>query len=245
VKELQEKIIKLAAQEQKEAQEQVVRSEQLEAVGNFVQAVAHEIRNPITTIGGFARRIKKTVEGDQNLQRYINIILEESERLETLVKRVREFANLLSPEFELYDIRLVLDEVKKAFETQAKKQGVDLVTEIDEKLPLIKMDSFQLITALSNIMENALESMPHGGKLMLEAKQEHDNILIRILDTGWGIAQEHLDSVYDPFFTSKTSGVGLGSTMVNQIVMNHDGKIDIQSQEGVGTTVTLLLPARE
>jgi signal transduction histidine kinase len=245
VKELQEETFKLAAQAQKEAQEQVVRSEQLETVGNFVQAVAHEIRNPITTIGGFARRIKKTVEGDQKLQRYINIILEESERLETLVKRVREFANLLSPEFELYDIRLVLDEVKKVFETPAKKQGVGFVTEIDEKFPLIKMDSFQLVTALSNIMENALESMPHGGKLMLEAKQEHDNILIRILDTGWGIAEEHLNSVYDPFFTSKTSGVGLGSTMVNQIVMNHDGKIDIQSQEGVGTTVALFLPVRE
>jgi len=244
VKELQEETLKLTNQEQKGVPEQIVRSKQLEAMSNFVQAVAHEIRNPVTTIGGFARRIKKIFKGNQKLQKYLNIILEESERLEALMKRVSEFADLLTPEFKLYDTRLVLDEVKKTFKTQAKKQGVDFVTEIEKKLPLIKIDPFQVIIALSNIIENALESMPHGGKLMLEAKQEHDNILIRILDTGWGIAEEHLNSVHDPFFTSKTSGVGLGSTMVNQIMINHNGQIDIQSQEGVGTTVTLLFPMR-
>ena len=241
---MQDETFKLAAQGQEEPQGQAVRPEQLEAMGGFVQAVAHEIRNPITTIGGFARRVKKTHTGDQKLQEYINIILEESEKLEALVKRVREFANLLSPKFELYDTNLVLNEIKKTFETQAKNQNIDFVTKSDEKLPVIKMDSFQIVTALSNIMENAFESMPHGGKLMLDVKQERDNILIRILDTGWGISEEHLDSVYDPFFTSKTSGVGLGSTIINQIVMNHGGQIDIQSQEGIGTTVTLLLPVR-
>ncbi len=243
-KKSQEKNFEPTAQGQKEVQEQVVRSEQLKAISTFVQAVAHEIRNPITTIGGFTRRIKKTLKGNKEIQRYVNIILEESERLEILLKRVREFANLLSPEFELHDIRLVLDEVRKTFVYQAKKQGVDFVTRIDEKLPLTLIDSFQVITAVSNIMENALESMPRGGKLVLETKHYRDNIEIKILDTGWGISEENIDSIYDPFFTSKTTGVGLGSTMVHQIVMNHDGQINIQSKKGMGTTVTLILPVK-
>jgi two-component system sporulation sensor kinase A len=106
------------------------------------------------------------------------------------------------------------------------------------------MDSSQLVAALSNIMENALESMPHGGKLTLEAKQVPDQVLIRITDSGWGISEKNLDSVYDPFVTSKTKGAGLGLTMVHQIVMNHNGEIKTQSQEGKGTTVTIRLPAK-
>ena len=106
------------------------------------------------------------------------------------------------------------------------------------------MASAQIMTALSNIMENALEAMPNGGELVLEAKQRNSQLFIKILDTGYGIRQEYLNSVYDPFFSSKTHGAGLGLAMVYQIVKNHDGEITIQSQEGKGTSVTIQLPVR-
>ena len=115
----------------------------------------------------------------------------------------------------------------------------------DKDLPLTFMDTSQIAKALSNIIENALESMPNGGKLTLEAKRDNANIVTSIRDTGCGIAQENLDSVYDPFFTSKTRGAGLGLTMVYQIIMNHDGELKFESKEGIGTTVTIRLPVTQ
>lgn len=239
-----EERFELTAQELRETQENFIRSERLEAMSHLVQGVAHEIRNPITTIGGFAWRIKKAFKENSKLQSYIGIILDESQRLENLVRRVRELGNALSATLTLDDITPVIELVVDRFNPIARKQNVDLVPKIDKKLRFIKMDSSQLVAALSNIIENALESMPHGGKLALEAKQEPDHVLIRITDTGWGISEKDLDSVYDPFFTSKTKSAGLGLTMVHQIVMNHDGEIKTQSKKGKGTTVTIRFPSK-
>jgi signal transduction histidine kinase len=119
------------------------------------------------------------------------------------------------------------------------------MVKIDKDLPLTFMDTSQIAKALSNIIENALESMPHGGNLTLEAKLDNANIVTSIKDTGCGIARENLDAVYDPFFTSKTRGAGLGLTMVHQILMNHKGELKIESKEGIGTTVTLRLPVTQ
>jgi len=239
-----EKKFELNARELKIAQDKLVLSERLVAMSHLVQGVAHEIRNPITTIGGFARRIKKTLKKDPEVDKYLNVILEESERLESLVRQVHEYSSVLAATLAMDDIRATLHEVVNKFEPIAQQQGVSLVTKIDESLPLTRMASAQIMTALSNIMENALEAMPNGGELVLEAKQRNSQLFIKILDTGYGIRQEYLSSVYDPFFSSKTHGAGLGLAMVYQIVKNHDGEITIQSQEGKGTSVTIQLPVR-
>ena len=239
-----EKRFELNAQELKTAQDKLILSERLVAMSHLVQGVAHEIRNPVTTIGGFARRIKKILKRDPEVDKYLNVILEESERLESLVRQVHEYTSVLAATLAMDDIRATLQEVVNKFEPIAQQQGVSLVTKIDESLPLTRMASAQIMTALSNIMENALESMPNGGELVLEAKQRNSQLFIKILDTGHGIRQEYLNSVYDPFFSSKTHGAGLGLAVVYQIVKNHDGEITIQSQEGRGTSVTIQLPVR-
>ena len=239
-----EKKFELNARELKTAQDKLILSERLVAMSHLVQGVAHEIRNPVTTIGGFARRIKKILKRDPEVDKYLNVILEESERLESLVRQVHEYTSVLAATLAIDDIRATLHEVVNKFEPIAQQQGVSLVTKIDESLPLTRMASSQIMTALSNIMENALEAMPNGGELVLEAKQRNSQLFIKILDTGHGIRQEYLNSVYDPFFSSKTHGAGLGLAMVYQIVKNHDGEITIQSQEGKGTSVTIQLPVR-
>ncbi len=239
-----EKRFELNARELKTAQDKLIRSERLFAMSHLAQGVAHEIRNPVTAIGGFARRIKKILKRDPEVDKYLNAILEESERLESLVRQVHEYTSVLAATLTLDDIRATLHEVVNKFEPIAQQQGVSLVTKIDESLPLTRMASSQIMTALSNIMENALESMPNGGELVLEAKQINSQLFIKILDTGHGIRQEYLNSVYDPFFSSKTHGAGLGLAVVYQIVKNHDGEITIQSQEGKGTSVTIQLPVR-
>ena len=239
-----EKKFELNARELKTAQDKLIRSERLVAMSHLVQGVAHEIRNPVTTIGGFARRIKKILKRDPEVDKYLNAILEESERLESLVRQVHEYTKVLAATLAMDDIRATLHEVVNKFEPIAQQQGVSLVTKIDESLPLTRMASSQIMTALSNIMENALEAMPNGGELVLEAKQRNSQLFIKILDTGHGIRQEYLNSVYDPFFSSKTHGAGLGLAVVYQIVKNHDGEITIQSKEGKGTSVTIQLPVR-
>ena len=242
---LLERNFELTTQELKKAQEKLIRSERLVAMGHLIQGIAHEIRNPITTIGGFAWRIKKSFKENPKLQEYIDIILEQSERLESLVKRVREFIDFLTSMFEQDDIKQIIDQVLEGFKPLARKQGVSISSEVDKDIPLSRMDAPQVVAALSNIIENSLESMPEGGELTLGARCEYDTILITIKDTGFGIAEENMDSVYDPFFTSKVRGVGFGLTMVHQILMNHDGEINIQSQEGQGTAVTIRLPVRQ
>ena len=239
-----EKKFELNARELKTAQDKLILSERLVAMSHLVQGVAHEIRNPVTTIGGFARRIKKILKRDPEIDKYLNVILEESERLESLVTQVHEYTSVLAATLAMDDIRATLHDVVNKFEPIAQQQGVTLVTKIDESLPLTRMASSQIMTALSNIMENALEAMPNGGELVLEATQRNSQLFIKILDTGHGIRQEYLNSVYDPFFSSKTHGAGLGLAVVYQIVKNHDGEITIQSQEGKGTSVTIQLPVR-
>jgi signal transduction histidine kinase len=236
------KKFELTARELKVTQERLIRSERLEAMAYLVQGIAHEIRNPTTTIGGFARRIRKDLNAHSKVGQYLDIILEETERLENLVRRVREFGSLLSVRPAPHDPKEALADIVQQLEPRAKEAGVELTVAVDSGLPSIRMDPAQLTLALSNIVENAMEAMPHGGKLILSAKAEEDHVLITISDTGRGIAQEHLDSVYDPFFTSKTRGAGLGLTMVHQIIKNHGGEVRIRSDKGAGTTVDIRLP---
>lgn len=238
---LEEKF-ELTAQELKITQERLIRSERLVAMGHLVQGVAHEIRNPITTIGGFALRLKKKLGENTEFQGYIDIILDETARLERLVKQIRELAEVQSASLAPDSIAMVIDEVLDRFEHLAIKQNVKLIKRLDGDMPYTMMEPSQLVTALSNIVENALESMPDGGTLELKVNRDNGHIMITVRDTGPGIGLENLDSVYDPFVTSKTRGAGLGLTMVHQIIMNHHGDIKIDSKAKQGTVVTIRLP---
>jgi len=241
---LEEKF-ELTSKELASTQEKLIRSERLAAMGHLVQGVAHEIRNPIMTIGGFAHRLKREMQGDYKFQKYIDIILDESGRLERLVREVREFSEVQSASLVLDTIEPTIHEVLQMFEPLAHNHGVKLSLDIQKSLPRISMDASQLVIAMSNIMENALEAMPNGGNLTLRASREGRYLSISFKDTGVGIDQKQLDAIYDPFVTSKTRGAGLGLTMVYQIVMNHHGEIRISSELDKGTDVTIQLPLGE
>jgi signal transduction histidine kinase len=232
----------LTTRELKMTQEKLIRSERLTAIGHLVQGIAHEIRNPIMTIGGFAERLKKELGPGHRLQEYADVIMEETNRLEKLVEQVGEFMNVQSAFLNSELLPPVAQEVINKFTPLAKTQGVQIVAEVDMNIPPLEMDASQLTTALSHVMENALESMPDGGTLSLEILPSNNNVLIIISDTGFGIRADQLDAVYDPFVTSKSRGAGLGLTMVHRIVMNHHGEIKISSQPDKGTIVVIRLP---
>jgi signal transduction histidine kinase len=238
---LEEKF-ELTSLELASTQKKLIRSERLAAMGHLVQGVAHEIRNPIMTIGGFAHRIKKELPENYKLQKYIDIILNESGRLERLVSEVHEFLDIQSASLVLAKVEPVIQEVLQIFKPLAHNRNVEMQVDIPEDLPSLYLDSSQLVIALSNIMENALEAMPAGGTLSLTIERDDRHLLISCKDTGVGIYPEQLDAVYDPFVTSKTRGAGLGLTMVYQIVMNHHGEIKINSEINKGTVVNVQLP---
>jgi signal transduction histidine kinase len=239
---LEEKF-ELTARELRGTQEKLIRSERLAAMGHLVNGVAHEIRNPIMIIGGFTRRIKVRTHENTDLQRYTDIILSETARLERLVKKVYEFAEVQSASLLSDRLEPVIEKVLSIFEMLFKKQNIEIITSIDDDLPPVKIDSSQMVTALSNIFENAFEAMGENGRVIFRVTRDEENwILIIVKDFGCGISQEELDSIYDPFVTSKTSGAGLGLTMVHQIIMNHHGELKITSQKDEGTTVAIRLP---
>jgi len=232
----------VTTQELRITQEKLIRTERLASMSNLVQGVAHEIRNPVTTIGGFARRIKKELGDNRKLDQYVNIIIEETARLEHIVKRVHDFVETQSYSPALTRIDPLVDEVLKAAVPLANQQGVRIVKEIAADLPQARLDSSQLSIALANIVDNALEAMPQGGTLILNALREDRSLVISIKDTGCGIPKDQLTAVYDPFVTSKSKGVGLGLTLVHQVVSNHHGDIKIASEVHKGTAVILRLP---
>ena len=233
---------RLTEKELKKAQEKLIRTERLSAMANLVQGVAHEIRNPVMTIGGFARRIKTKADCPEGIGRYAEIILEETGRLELLVQQVREFALMQTADLKLNRIEAVIEEVYKQAEARATHLGMQVDLQMEEDLPLLRLDCDQLAKALLHVVWNGLEAMAPGGTLEIRVAKNEKYLELSVTDTGRGIQEEHIDSVYDPFFTSKTRGAGLGLTMAHQIVMNHKGEIRIDSQEGRGTTVSIRLP---
>jgi len=137
---------------------------------------------------------------------------------------------------------MAVSEAAQRIAPLAERQGVTLRKETPGELPPILMDRIQLVTALYNVLENALESMSEGGSLVLKAVLEDHAILISVADTGCGIDPHALEALYDPFVTSKARGAGLGLTMVYQIITNHNGEIKIHSELKKGTTVEIRLP---
>ncbi len=231
-------------QELRLTQEKLIRAERLAAMSHLAQGVAHEIRNPIMTIGGFARRIKTELTDDR-FRKYIDIIMEETVRLENLVKQIHDFLQVQAATLRMGRIALVIEEALKSVEAEAIQQNVTIVREDRLDAMVIPMDRLQIRTALSHLFRNALEAMPKGGVLTITAGQAEESLILSVRDTGCGIPKKVIDSIYDPFFTSKTKGAGLGLTMVHQIIMNHRGEIKIRSEVDKGTTATIRLPLRE
>jgi signal transduction histidine kinase len=232
----------VTTQELRITQEKLIRTERLASMSNLVQGVAHEIRNPITTIGGFARRIKKELKDNRKLEKYVDIIMDETARLEYIVKRVQDLSETQSYSPSPTSIEPLVEAVLNSAMPRANQLGVRIVKEMAPDLPQGRLDSSQLTVALANVVENALEAMPQGGTLNLKVLREDRSLVITIMDTGCGIPKDQLTAVYDPFVTSKSKGAGLGLTLVNQVVSNHHGDIRITSQVQKGTVVTIRLP---
>ena len=213
-------------------------------MGHLVQGVTHENRNPIMTIGGFSQRLKKALSENSKWQDYINIILEESFRLEQLVEKVRELADVQTSTLRPDNIIPLIHEVMKKMQPMAESQNVKMSMHEGKDAYWIQMENNQMKKALSNLIENALESMRRGGQLTLTLEKEDDHLFVVLEDTGCGIPKAALPRIFDHFFTTKEEGkgTGLGLGTVKSIIEKHRGKISVKETSPKGTTFLIELP---
>jgi len=234
----------LTQAELKKAQEQLVRTERLSALAELSAGVAHEVRNPVMSIGGFARRLKNRLQTDATLETYVDIILKEAERLEQMVKAVEAYTSM--PEPDLHEVKLsnLLQHTFSLWEEHPEAKYVDTCLIPLSEDPTLYLDKDQMALALINLLQNAAEVMPGGGTISVSTGWEDHYLVICIKDNGPGIAPEDLPRIFDPFFTAKSKGSGLGLTTVNRVVNAHRGQIKVWSEQGRGTEFKIHLPTQ-
>ena len=232
----------------KQRQEQLIRSEKMAALGQLSAGVAHEIRNPLTSIKIFIQTLEKEIDLDETQQEDFRIIRKEVDRLNEIVVRFLTFARPEEPQLQSVNLyRLVIDTLNLLM-TTIKNNGIQLEVSLSPGLPMVIGDSKQLEQVLLNLLLNAIEAMPNGGTLGVHSAVKVDSetleefLQLVIQDTGSGITEQDRAHLFDPFFTTKEGGTGLGLSIAYAIVQKHNGHIAVESEVGKGTSFLLSLP---
>lgn len=237
-----ESIIKQRVNEQLRLENQLSRAEHLSSIGEMVAAVSHEIRNPLGIIRSSSELLKKKMKSPDNSNTIPDIIIEESARLNSIITDFLNFAKPRQPDFQVCRIQEVLEKNLKFISTDAKGKGYTLKIEYGDDLHEIRADIDMLYQAFLNILINAMQSMPDGGDINIHILSQDSLIKIQFLDEGVGIDQEIAKKIWDPFFTTKEKGTGLGLGIVKNIIEVHNGSIRIENREQQGVVVTIELP---
>ncbi|MFX3624453.1 MAG: ATP-binding protein [Ectobacillus sp.] len=222
--------------------EETKQTEKLAIIGQMATAIGHEIRNPLTALKGFTQLQQEKYPEDRD---YYNIMISEIERIHSIVSELMVLGKPKSREHKLHDIKEILQYVISIVQQQANEQGVIIHLDVSEGLPKLECDEGQMKQVFINVVKNAIESMPYGGNIFIRSyvPEQHNYIAISIQDEGDGIAQEEIDKLGQPFYTTKTKGTGLGLMVTNKIIEEHHGTFNIKSKIGVGTKVEIILPA--
>ncbi len=229
----------------KELQEKVRRAERLASLGRLAAGIAHEIRNPLSSIRGFAHYFQGKFEPETKDVKYAKAMVDEIDRLNRIIEALLDFARPAEPELQPCSIEDVLNHVLRLIQTDVNTKEVKVVTDIEDDIPNVMLDRDQMIQALLNILLNAVNAVDKGGEISVSIYMEMDTLQIGISDTGSGIPPENLPRVFDPFFTTRKDGTGLGLAIVHRIIENHNGEIGVESKPGEGTTFTVRLPLRK
>ena len=222
--------------------ERLVRSERLSAIGEMAARVAHEIRNPLVAIGGFARLLLREAPAEGSMRENIQIIASEVRRLETILREVLDFSNPTPPKLSRVDLARLGLEALDLLQWEMHEGGIVGRLEAEPGLPDATADRNQVFQALINVMHNAIHAMSYGGTLTLRVRRVAGWLEMAVEDTGGGMSPDVRARVFEPFYTTKSTGSGLGLTIAQQILREHRGEIQVDSRVGEGTTLFLRLP---
>jgi len=230
------------AREQRELENQLHQAERLAALGEMVAGVSHEIKNPLGIIQSTAELLAGLPDADKIQKRLSGVIREEAGRLNGIVTEFLDFARPQTPNVRETSLSDILMKNMSFLETLVEKEGIRVEHNLDGRVFLLTADPDQLYQAFLNILINAVQAQPEGGKITVHVTEERHGHRVEIRDQGAGIEEENIQKLFNPFFTTKERGSGLGLSIVKKIVEGHNGRIDISSRAGEGTTVTLWLP---
>jgi PAS domain S-box-containing protein len=215
------------------------KTDKLSAIGQLAAGVAHEIRNPLTALKGFTQLLMKRHDDSKP---HFEIMLEELERINFIVNEFMQLAKPQIVEFKEHLLESILESIISILETQAIMNKVQINMSIEEDLPPIFGDESQLKQVFLNIIKNAIEAMPNGGNLMIQAYRQNNNVVLQFIDQGCGIPKDQISRLGEPFHTTKEKGIGLGLMVSYNIIEAHKGTMFFESELNQGTTVTILLP---
>ncbi|MFP3980098.1 MAG: ATP-binding protein [Desulfobacterales bacterium] len=228
----------------KALRQEMQRKEKLAAIGGLAAGIAHEIRNPLSSVKGMATYFKNRFTEDPDASQAAEIMVQETERLNRVINELLEFARPSQINAKASDINPVIDHSIKLIRQDAEGQGVELDVKKAEDLPAAYIDPDRFVQCLLNLYLNAIQAMESGGRITAEtALSEEGSIMVRISDTGPGIAREDLSRIFDPYFTTKPAGTGLGLAIVHKIIEDHGGRITVNSTPGQGTVFSVYLAA--
>jgi signal transduction histidine kinase len=242
----QKSALERALIELRRTQKQLIHSERLATVGKMAAHVAHEIRNPLVTIGGFANSMLKGNKSHQDIRETAGIITNEVRRLEKILSNVLDFSRVPKPNFKRANINEVIISACHLIEEETDTSQIHCTKTLDDSIPEFYFDPEQIKQVMLNILRNAIQSLNKaGGSITIKSQHVNEQeIEVQISDTGSGVRKEMLDNIFNPFFTTRPDGTGLGLAICQQIISDHGGLIRAESELGVGTTFYFTLPLR-
>ncbi len=231
----------------KKSKSYIRRADRLASLGTLTAGLAHEIRNPLVAIKTLTQLLPERIDDEEFRNHFLSIAAGEVDRISHLVSELLDFARPSSPKMEFEDINQTIDGMILLCSTECKKKNIQIEKQLALDLPLIRVDREQIKQVFLNILLNAIEATGDGGKITVRtrsfSKPSGDRYLqVEIKDTGCGIPKEYLEEIFNPFYTTKATGSGLGLSISNQIVQDHKGYIDVESQQGKGSSFFINLP---
>jgi len=231
----------------KQSKSYIRRADRLASLGTLTAGLAHEIRNPLVAIKTFTQLLPERLEDEEFRNHFLNIASSEVDRISSLITELLEFARPSDPKLEFEDINSILDGMILLVSTETKKKQVNIIKNYTSNLPPIKIDREQIKQVFLNILLNSIEATQERGEINVKTRSfvkpgGKSYIQIEFTDTGHGIPAEHLEDIFTPFFTTKDKGSGLGLSISHQIIQDHRGYIDVESELNKGTSFFVNLP---
>ncbi|MBD3184746.1 HAMP domain-containing protein [Candidatus Poribacteria bacterium] len=229
--------------ELKLSRDKLIQSEKLAAVGQLAAGIAHDIRNPLTSMKMIVQLLKRRLKDDSESLKPLQAVLDEISRLELSINGLLDFARPMELDLRPMDISKTIEDVLKLTEADLKHRKIHLVKNIKPELPLVLMDENRIKQVLMNIIVNAMQSMSENGELNVSSgyDREKGEVWVKIADTGTGMEQDVLEHVYEPFFSARSGGTGLGLANVKKMIDMHNGNITIKSKINQGTKVKIAI----
>ncbi|QJB58415.1 PAS domain S-box protein [Pseudodesulfovibrio sp. zrk46] len=223
-------------------EQRLQQAEKLASIGELSTYMAHEIRNPLFAISGFANSLIRSPELSEKMREKVSIILEESKRLDLILKSLLNFTRPTGAEVHEVDLNELIRVTMGVMSLPCQNQRVECTVDLDESAALVKANPDLIKQCLINLVKNSLEAMENGGRLLVTSSMNPDFVVLSVEDTGHGIPLDIRDKIFSPFFSTRGKGHGLGLAQTRKIIDEIGGDVDLVSKENVGTKITLYLP---